>query len=106
MIEGRETRDGIEVMILAGDGDLTTRTDIAVRLVEAGESYTHAVVRLFYHAVAHDTPLVLSVVDIVPLLGEMFSMTSFSVPLADAAFVRVMPMLSYGPRDFFRPGFV
>jgi hypothetical protein len=51
---------------------------------------------------ASPTVLTLSMVDVVPLVGNAFSMTTFMVPLADVAFVRVEPVQSCGQSEFFR----
>lgn len=53
-------------------------------------------------ASASPTVLTLSMVDVVPIVENAFSVTTFMVALADVAFVRVEPVRSCGPSDFFR----
>jgi len=109
--ERREIRDGIEVVLfrqgVAEQETSQETTEVCVRVAEAHERpYTHAAIRLFFRDTAAaallGVPIIRSVVDVVPFIGNAFSMVSFPIAPQDVAWVRVELMRSYGRLDFFQ----
>ena len=100
MIPSTETREGIEVQIFAEEEHSTT---IVVRAVTECQVATHVSVRLFYWIEAPNFgPIMVSLLDVLPLFGQGRSATTFRVRLADAEFIRIEPMKSFGQLEFFR----
>lgn len=104
LIAGTEKREDIELVVGPGEGGVGTM--IAIRTTAPDTNrYTHALVRLFFipmrPVVPH--PVVVSLFDIVPLMGDAHSGAYFPVGLNEGQFIRVELMRFHSVADFFRP---